>query len=62
VNPLENVRIECPYCGKIIEVAVDCLEERQEYVEDCQVCCHPISLRIVNGEDGPLVEARRHDE
>jgi hypothetical protein len=59
---LEHVRIECPYCGERIEVAVDPLSDAQEYVEDCTVCCHPIDLRITGGDDGPVVEVRRQDE
>ncbi len=59
---LENVDIECPYCGKGIEIAVDALEGVQEYVEDCQVCCNPITLKITASEDGPFVEVRSQDD
>jgi len=34
--------IDCPYCGEANEIALDPGSgERQEYVEDCQVCCRP---------------------
>lgn len=61
-DSLENVRIECPYCGKGIEIAVDALEGVQEYVEDCRVCCHPITLKVTSGEGGPSVEVRSLDD
>jgi len=41
VADVEGV-IDCPYCGEANEIALDPGSgERQEYVEDCQVCCRP---------------------
>ena len=38
-----NTAIECPYCGEIIDTFPDPGGgERQEYIEDCSVCCRPI--------------------
>jgi hypothetical protein len=38
----------CPYCGEPIESYVDPGGgERQEYIEDCSVCCRPIRFRAV---------------
>lgn len=56
--------VSCPYCGERIEVAVDASAGEQDYVEDCQVCCRPISLRVhLDDADGtPRVEARRDDD
>ena len=60
---LKNVSIQCPYCGEIIEVVVDCSEPRQEYTEDCEVCCRPIAIFVTVAEgDSVQVEARREDE
>ena len=53
MNPLVETTISCPYCGEFIDVLIDCSEAQQEYIEDCQVCCKPISLLVsesVNGE------------
>jgi len=37
----------CDSCGEEIVVPLDPTEgERQEYVEDCPVCCHPMVLRV----------------
>jgi hypothetical protein len=46
MNPQEPVDITCPYCGEPITLLVDCSAGSQEYIEDCQVCCRPISLQI----------------
>ena len=37
---------ECPYCGEAITVLVDTSVPEQEYVEDCEVCCNPIAIRV----------------
>ena len=56
--------VSCPYCGEPIDIEVD--EGgggSQQYIEDCQVCCRPISIRAVVDEDGaPSVEANRLDD
>jgi hypothetical protein len=48
--------VSCPFCGEPEELYVDLGGgTRQEYVEDCAVCCRP---RIVHveplGEDGEV--------
>ena len=60
---LQTTFIQCPYCGEQIEVVVDCSLRRQEYVEDCSVCCRPITLSVVSS-DGEVVsiEGRSEDE
>ena len=55
--------IQCPYCGEQIELLVDYSIKRQEYVEDCQVCCKPMTLSIViNDERGAQIDARPETE
>ncbi len=44
--------INCPYCGEVIEIMVDCSVRSQEYIEDCSVCCRPIHFKIEIDEDG----------
>ena len=46
MNQLENEHISCPYCGETIEIIIDCSIPEQVYIEDCEVCCRPISLLI----------------
>jgi hypothetical protein len=49
----EELLLNCPYCGEPIDLLVD--EgggERQEYVEDCPVCCRPWEVQVVRDLDG----------
>lgn len=46
--------IDCPYCGETIEILVDASIPSQQYIEDCQVCCRPITLRVSVDEDGTM--------
>jgi len=46
---LETKKCYCPYCGEIIELVLDLsMGEYQQYVEDCFVCCRPITLTIIS--------------
>jgi len=59
----QPISITCPYCGETIEIMADPSVERQEYIEDCQVCCKPITITITTQKDGyPQAEARAEDE
>jgi transcription elongation factor Elf1 len=63
VQSLQTAFIRCPYCGEQIEVVVDCSVRSQEYVEDCSVCCRPITLSVESsGGEVASVEARTEDE
>ncbi|MFU8820227.1 MAG: CPXCG motif-containing cysteine-rich protein [Gammaproteobacteria bacterium] len=56
---LQTVLLQCPYCWEQIEVVVDCSMAQQEYVEDCEVCCSPVAIRVALTDDGEIdVEAR----
>lgn len=49
-------KLNCPYCGELISALIDCSVEHQEYIEDCQVCCRPITFKIESLDGGdPLV-------
>ena len=42
----------CPYCGEPADTYPDLGGgERQEYVEDCAVCCRPIRFVVAYDED-----------
>ena len=47
-------RFDCPYCGESITMLLDPTAADQSYVEDCEVCCRPISLRF-RAEQGAIV-------
>lgn len=55
--------IQCPYCGEPIEVLVDWSVRTQKYVEDCQVCCRPITLSVqIDAERDVHIDARPETE
>ena len=58
----ELVKVDCPYCGEIIEVIVDLSVPHQEYVEDCFVCCRPILMNVEAAEDGVSVTVRAEND
>jgi len=39
--------VQCPYCGESIEILLDPSDPSEEYIEDCQVCCRPITMRVI---------------
>lgn len=39
-------RFICPYCWESITMLLDLSVQDQSYVEDCEVCCNPISLHF----------------
>ena len=63
MHELTETNISCPYCGEAIDVLIEALDQDQEYIEDCQVCCRPIVFTVVDGGDGtPQVWVRGEDE
>ncbi|MEN8788164.1 MAG: CPXCG motif-containing cysteine-rich protein [Flavobacteriaceae bacterium] len=37
---------QCPYCWEEISMLLDPSLAKQSYVEDCEVCCNPIEIRV----------------
>ena len=63
MDPAGSAHINCPYCGESFEITVDSLVGQQEYIEDCQVCCKPIQVRIRVSADGTSsIDVRSEDE
>jgi len=56
--------VSCPYCGESVEVTVDPSGgARQEYVEDCEVCCRPWRVHVTVGAGGhPSVDVSTLDD
>ncbi|MBU2966616.1 CPXCG motif-containing cysteine-rich protein [Amphritea sp. 2_MG-2023] len=46
MQSIETVSQSCPYCGEPIVLLVDCSAGDQQYIEDCQVCCKPITVEL----------------
>ncbi|MCB1704277.1 MAG: CPXCG motif-containing cysteine-rich protein [Halioglobus sp.] len=61
MTQLSPQHVSCPYCGESIEVLLDPQEAGQEYIEDCQVCCRPITFSIFESMNGEL-SVSVHDE
>ncbi len=60
---METVNTMCPYCGESIELLVDTSVRKQNYIEDCQVCCKPIIVQVTIDEEGfPIVRLSQEDE
>lgn len=55
MNILTDKSIGCPYCGEVIDVLIDSSDLGQQYIEDCQVCCKPITFLASEGVAGELV-------
>jgi hypothetical protein len=52
--------ISCPYCGETIEVYVE-PDVRGLLVQDCEVCCNPMRLRVSSRGQNRFVEVARAD-
>ena len=59
---LQNHNLNCPYCGEVIQIVVDCSVSDQDYIEDCQVCCRPINLYVIIDEDSVQISASHENE
>lgn len=60
---LQETNIVCPYCGEVITILLDSPAEEQQYIEDCQVCCRPMDIRVNLSADGYYqVEARSEND
>jgi hypothetical protein len=38
--------IACPHCGETFPLTIDTSLPNQSIIEDCTVCCRPITLNI----------------
>jgi hypothetical protein len=52
--------VTCPFCGEQIEIYVE-PDVRGSYVQDCEVCCNPWTVRVSREEDEVYVEVGRAD-
>lgn len=55
MNRLTEKSIGCPYCGETLEVLIDSADLNQQYIEDCQVCCKPITFLVSESDRGEFV-------
>lgn len=51
--PDEVAQQSCPWCGESVTLLLDPGSGgSQQYVEDCEVCCRPWTVRVHYGADG----------
>ena len=50
-----TAEVSCPYCGEAITLLLDLSVESQTYIEDCSVCCQPMTVSYT-AADGELAE------
>jgi hypothetical protein len=50
------VDIDCPYCAELITTRIDISAGPQTYIEDCQVCCQPITLSVAVTDEAELLK------
>jgi len=61
MNYLEEKAVQCPYCGENIDVLIDGSIPHQNYIEDCQVCCRPITFDVQVGQAGEISIITTHE-
>lgn len=49
---LDMQDVDCPYCGEVISLTLDSSGGSQRYIEDCHVCCRPITVVLDVDADG----------
>lgn len=57
MNLLEGHDATCPHCWETIELTLDLSLPSQSYIEDCPVCCRPLSVSYATA-DGELLELK----
>ncbi|MDN3649675.1 CPXCG motif-containing cysteine-rich protein [Reinekea marina] len=51
---LQETRTRCPYCAATLDVLLDPTDTGENYIEDCQVCCKPITFVVSDLGGGQL--------
>jgi phage terminase large subunit GpA-like protein len=46
VNFAVETEVSCPHCGEIFVLQIDTSQPAQTFIEDCTVCCRPITLSV----------------
>ena len=63
MNLLQETTIACPYCAEVITILVDGSVEKQQYIEDCPVCCRPMDITVNQSANSSCqIEARHENE
>jgi hypothetical protein len=41
-----SAEVTCPHCWETISLAIDLSVPEQTYIEDCSVCCRPLTVHV----------------
>jgi len=52
MNPWDEQSIQCPYCGETFTLLIDVTYTDEDYIEDCHICCRPITVSLIESADG----------
>lgn len=52
-----TAEVSCPHCGESITLFLDLSVESQSYIEDCSVCCQPMTVTY-SAADGALQDVQ----
>ena len=52
--------VRCPFCGEQVEIYVE-PDVAGTFVQDCEVCCNPLRVRVRGRHDGRDVDITRAD-
>jgi hypothetical protein len=56
----ESFLVTCPYCFERIEIYVEA-DVAGDFVQDCEVCCRPWTVRVTRDGGDRWVEIARAD-
>jgi len=45
-----TAEVMCPHCGETITLFLDLSVDEQTYIEDCSVCCRPMTVSYTAAE------------
>lgn len=51
---MDEYFFQCPYCWEQISMLIDTSQRKQNYIEDCEICCNPIQIDV-SCEDQEIV-------
>ncbi|MEO8085056.1 MAG: CPXCG motif-containing cysteine-rich protein [Ardenticatenales bacterium] len=53
----QEVFFRCPWCAATVSALVELSDAAQNYIEDCEVCCRPMTLHVWRSGRRVRVEA-----
>lgn len=56
----DQFAVECPYCAEEVEIYLE-PDVRGSFVQDCEVCCNPWTIRVVRDGEDRYVEVSKAD-